>query len=156
MVPNESHSLSPSLSKRWEKRSEENELRSSSIRKVCYPLLKCNQWLDERKLNGRMGTACSRPLLFSFKITHANDTCKCHITNEAREALWQAGVDRGLVPGGYTKYIQALEVSWNKSFWDLCQITYDDLMAETDSEITPAGRINTTSRRSFVERISSA
>lgn len=63
-----------------------------------------------------MGTACSRPLLFSFKITHANDTCKCLITNEAREALWQAGVDTGLVPGGYTKYIQALEVSWNKSF----------------------------------------
>ena len=41
-------------------------------------------------------------------------------------------------------------------FKNLCQIAYDDWMAETEHEITPAGRIKAPSRRSCVERILAA
>ena len=78
------------------------------------------------------------------------------MTNEVKEALRQAGINIALVPGGCTKYIQAPDVSWNKPFKDLCQIAYDDWMAETGHKITPAGRIEALSRRSCVERILSA
>ena len=47
-------------------------------------------------------------------------------------------------------------MSWNKPFKNLCQIVYDDCMAETEHEITPAGRIKAPSRRSCVERILAA
>ena len=69
------------------------------------------------------------------------DTCKCHMTNGVKEALRQASVDAALVPGGCTKYNQAPDVSWKKPMKTLCQIAYDDWMAETKHEITPAGRI---------------
>ena len=39
---------------------------------------------------------------------------------------------------------------------NLCQIAYDDWMAETEHEITPAGRIKAPSRHSCVERILAA
>ena len=38
------------------------------------------------------------------------DTYKCHMTNEVKEALRQAGVDTSFVPGGCTIYIQAPDV----------------------------------------------
>ena len=69
------------------------------------------------------------------------DTCKCHITNGVKEALRQASVDAALVPGGCTKYNQAHDVSRKKPFKNLCQRAYNDWMAETKHEITPAGRI---------------
>jgi len=47
-------------------------------------------------------------------------------------------------------------VSWNKPFKNLCQIAYDDWMAEIEHEITPAGHIKAPSRRSCVERILAA
>ena len=84
------------------------------------------------------------------------DTCKCHMTNGVKEALRQASVDAALVPGGCTKYNQAPDVSWKKSFKNLCQIAYDDWIAETKHEITPAGRIKAPSRRSCVKRILAA
>ena len=84
------------------------------------------------------------------------DTYKCHMTNGVKEALQQAGVDSALVPGSCTKYIQAPEVSWKEPFKDLCQIAYDDWMAETGHEVTPAGRVKAPSRHSCIERILSA
>ena len=78
------------------------------------------------------------------------------MTNGVKEALRQASVDAALVPGGCTKYIQAPDVSWNKPFKNLCQIAYDDWTAETEHDITPAGRIKAPSRRSCVERILAA
>ena len=83
-------------------------------------------------------------------------TCKCHMTSGVKEALPKASVGAALVPGGCTKYIQAPDVSWNKPFKNLCQIANDDWMAETEHEITPAGRIKAPSRRSCVERILAA
>ena len=76
------------------------------------------------------------------------DTYKCHMTNGLKEVLPQVSVDVALVPGGCTKYIQAPNVSCNKPFKNLCQIAYDDWMAETQHEITTADCIKAPSRRS--------
>lgn len=44
------------------------------------------------------------------------DIFEAHMTNEVKVSLKDLKVESALVPGGCTKYIQAPEVYWNKSF----------------------------------------
>ena len=38
------------------------------------------------------------------------------MTDSVRKDLKEINVDSVIIPGGYTKYIQALDVCWNKPF----------------------------------------
>ena len=113
-----------------------------------------NGWMNESLTEKWIQYVVGR-LLFAPSLL-AWDTYKCYMTNGVKEALRQASVDAALVPGVCTKYIQAPDMSWYKPFKNLCQIAYDDWMAETEHEVTPAGCIKAPSRRSCVERILAA
>ena len=42
------------------------------------------------------------------------DSYECHMEDSITESLKSKKIDRVIVPGGCTKYIQAPDVSWNK------------------------------------------
>ena len=44
------------------------------------------------------------------------DSYECHMEDKITESLNSKKVDRVIVPGGCTKYIQAPDVRWNKPF----------------------------------------
>ena len=64
---------------------------------------------------------------FSFnRRLLAWDSYECHIKDSANKSLKARKVDRVIVPGGFTKYIQAPSVSWNKPFKASCTEKYDE------------------------------
>lgn len=67
------------------------------------------------------------PGTFSFQRRFlAWDSYECHIEDTVK-------IDVAIVPGGCTKYIQAPDVSWNKTFKAECTERYDDWLAEEGS-----------------------
>ena len=71
-----------------------------------------NAWLDSELtivwINSVLGS-------FSFnRRLLAWDSYECHIEDTVTEALKSKKINRVIVPGGCTKYIQAPDVSWNK------------------------------------------
>ena len=120
------------------------------LSRKCVIRFSANGWMNESLTEEWIQYVVGR-LLFAPDLL-VWDTYKCNMTNGVKEALWQASVDAALAPGGCMKYIQAPDVPWNNPFKNLCQIAYDDWIAETENEITPAGHIKAPSRRSCVER----
>ena len=58
-------------------------------------------------------------VLGKFSFTRqmlAWDSFKCYIIDNIKQELAQSKIDPVILPGGYTKYIQAPEVAWNKLF----------------------------------------
>ena len=71
-----------------------------------------NAWMDSELtivwINSVLGS-------FSFNLRLlALDSYECHIEDTVIEALKSKKIDRVIVSGGCTKYIQAPDVSWNK------------------------------------------
>ena len=54
------------------------------------------------------------------------DFYECQIEDTVKKLLNTKKIDVVIVPGGCTKYIQAPDVSWNKTFKAHCTETYDD------------------------------
>ena len=55
--------------------------------------------------------------MFSFKKRlFVWDTFEAHMTEDVRRLLKQMKTDDVLIPGGCSKYVQALDVVWNKPF----------------------------------------
>ena len=148
------HKLKPFIVFKGGKRDVKRMNEERQLYGKCVILTSANGWINESLTEEWIQYVVGR-LSFAPRLL-VWDTYKCHMTNGVKEALRQASVDAALVPGGCTKYIQAPDVSWNKPFKNLCQIAFDDWMAETEHEITPAGRIKAPSRRSCVERILAA
>ena len=148
------HKLKPFIVFKGGKRDVKRMNEERQLSGKCVIRTSANGWINESLTEEWIQYVVGR-LLFPPSLL-VLDTYKCHMTNGVKEALRQASVDAALVPGGCTKYIQAPDVSWNKPFKNLCQIAFDDWMAETEHEITPAGRIKAPSRRSCVERILAA
>ena len=148
------HKLKPFIVFKGGKRDVKRMNEEGQLSGKCVIRTSANGWINESLTEEWIQYVVGR-LLFPPSLL-VLDTYKCHMTNGVKEALRQASVDAALVPGGCTKYIQAPDVSWNKPFKNLCQIAFDDWMAETEHEITPAGRIKAPSRRSCVERILAA
>ena len=148
------HKLKPFIVFKGGKRDVNRMNEERQLSAKCVIRTSANGWMNESLTEEWIQYVVGR-LLFPPSLL-VLDTYKCHMTNGVKEALRQASVDAALVPGGCTKYIQAPDVSWNKPFKNLCQIAYDDWMAETEHEITPAGRIKAPSTRSCVERILAA
>ena len=56
------------------------------------------------------------------------DSYECHIEDTVKMSLNTKKIDVVIVPGGCTKYIQAPDVSWNKTFKAHFTERYDDLL----------------------------
>ena len=50
-----------------------------------------------------------------------------HMEDKIPESLKSKKVDRVIVPGGCTRYIQVPDVSWNKPFKVACTEKYDTM-----------------------------
>lgn len=44
------------------------------------------------------------------------DAYKCHTSETAKEELCKLRIDTAIIPGGCTKFIQAVDVAWNACF----------------------------------------
>ena len=54
---------------------------------------------------------------FSFcKRLLAWDSYEAHLTDDVKKSLTNSKIESVIIPGGCTKYIQAPDVAWNKSF----------------------------------------
>ena len=74
---------------------------------------------------------------FSFrKGLLAWDIYEYHMTDAVKKQLHDITVESVLVPSGCTKYIQALDVSWNKPFKVHVTEQYDDWLAKQIHEYT--------------------
>ena len=92
---------------------------------------------------------------FSFnRRLLAWDSYECHIEDSANESLKAKKVDRVIVPGGCTKYIQAPDVSWNKPFKASCTEKYDEWLGTIGMhEETAAGNLKAPPRRTVLQWI---
>ena len=67
---------------------------------------------------------------FSFKQKLlAWDFKECNIEDTAKMLLATKKIDTVTVPGGYAKYLQVPDVSWNENFKANCTEKYDDWLA---------------------------
>ena len=148
------HKLKPFIVFKGRKRDVDRMNGDRQLSGKCVICTSANGWMNESLTEEWIQYVVGR-LSFAPRLL-VWDTYKCHMTNGVKEALHQATVYAAFVPGWCTKYIQAPDVSWNKPFKNLCQIAYEDWMAENEHEITPAGRIKAPSRHSCVERILAA
>ena len=84
------------------------------------------------------------------------DTFEAHMTDKVKLSLKEMKVESALVPGGCTKYIQAPDVYWNKSFKGYITEMYDDWLANGVHQFTEAGNMKSAPRRMVVEWIINA
>lgn len=82
------------------------------------------------------------------------DSYECHMEDKITESLKSKKVDRVIVPGGCTKYIQAPDVSWNKPFKAVCTKKYDEWLGTVGiHEETAAGNLRAPPRRAILQWI---
>ena len=82
-----------------------------------------NAWMDSE-----LTIVWINSVLGSFSLNRrllAWDSYECYIEDTITEALTSKKIDRVIVPGGSTRYIQAPDVSWNKPFKSSCTEKYD-------------------------------
>ena len=58
------------------------------------------------------------------------DSFECHMMTSVKEALKRINIYQVIIPGGCTKYMQALDVCWNKPFKGKVTGKYDEWMCE--------------------------
>lgn len=100
-------------------------------------------------VNGWMDTELTRTWInsvrgaFSFnRRLLAWDSNECHLEDSVTDSLKSNKIDRVIVPGGCTKYIQAPDVSWNKPFKASRTEKYDEWLATVGiHEETAAGNL---------------
>lgn len=72
------------------------------------------------------------------------DSHECHIEDTVKSPLHAKKIDVSIVAGGCTKYVQARDVSWNKSFKAFATEKYDQWLAEEGiSQLTSAENLKT-------------
>ena len=73
-----------------------------------------NAWMNEELTMQYIDSVIG---IFSFnRRLLAWDSFQCHIMDSVKSSLSKSKIESVIIPGGYTKYIQALDVSWNKPF----------------------------------------
>ena len=60
-------------------------------------------------------------------------------------------VDSVIIPGGYTKYIQAPDGCWNKPFKSRMTELYDQWLSEVVHQFTECGIMKAFSRKRIIE-----
>ena len=79
------------------------------------------------------------------------DSFKCHITDSVKQELAQAKIDPVIVPCGCTKYIQPLDVAWNKPFKAKVTEKYNAWMAVRAHSFTAAGNMRGPSHQEIIK-----
>ena len=92
---------------------------------------------------------------FSFdRRLLAWDSFECHIEESIGQALQSKKIDRVIVPGGCTKYIQAPDLCWNKPFKAACTEKYDEWLGSVGiHEETAAGNLKAPPRKTILQWI---
>ena len=91
--------------------------------------------------------------MFSFKkCLFAWDTFKAHMMEDVRKLLKQMKTNDALISGGCTKYVQAPDLVWNKSFKGHLIESYEWL-ASRAHQYTEAGNMKPASWHLVVEWI---
>ena len=126
------------------------ELKSlhDKYKQQCSVASSSNAWMNE-ELTLRW---CDKVLgQFTFqKRLLAWDSFKAYITNEVKRKLTTNKTESLIVPGGFTKYIQAPDLVWNKPFKVKIQEFYDDWLANGVHECTTAGNMKPVPRQKIV------
>ena len=58
------------------------------------------------------------------------DSVECHMESSVIKSLEKVKIDHVIIPGGCTKFIQAPDVSWNKTFKAFCTERYNQWSAD--------------------------
>ena len=92
---------------------------------------------------------------FSFqRRLLAWETYECHMMPVIEQSRKGKKINIVMIPGGWTKIIQAPDVSWNKPFKAMCTEKYDEwLKAEGIHQETEAGNLKPLSHRTIVDWI---
>ncbi len=67
------------------------------------------------------------------------DSYSCHISHTTKSKMAKMKIDSAVVPGGTTRYIQAPDVSWNKSFKSKYSQYYDEWTHTGERQFTSGG-----------------
>ena len=73
------------------------------------------------------------------------------MTNSVRKDLKEMNADSMIVPGGCKKYIQALDVRWNKPFKTTMTKLHDQWLSEGVHQSTESGNMELPSRKRITE-----
>ena len=91
---------------------------------------------------------------FSFsRRLLAWDSFDSHTTSSVEKALRDCKVDSLVIPGGCTKYVQAPDVSWKKSFKIMMTELYDNWLSQGIQEYTTSGNLKAPPRKLIIERV---
>ena len=119
------------------------------FKRRCSMASSANGWMNEeltlRWCNEVIGNFLFRKRLLAW------DSYEAHMTDKVKAKVVNAKVESVIVPGGYTKYIQAPDLVWNKPFKARIQEFFDDCLANAKHQCTPAGNMKPVPRRLVVE-----
>ena len=76
---------------------------------------------------------------------------EAHLTDNVKKTLTKSKIETDVLPGGCTKYIQALDVVWSKPFKGSIEEFYNNWPANGKYEYADAGNIKPVPRRLVVE-----
>ena len=89
---------------------------------------------------------------FSFsRRLLAWDSFDSHTTGSVEKPLRDCKVDSLVIPGGCTKYVQAPDVLWKKSFKIMMTELYDNWLSQGIQEYTTSGNLKAPPRKLIVE-----
>lgn len=133
----------------------ELEALNKEFKNRCVISSSVNGWIDAPLKKVWVSTVVGS---FSFKRRLLVwDFYECHIEESITATLQWIKVDTAIVPGDYTKYIQAPDVSWNKTFTQKAAELYDEwLEKEGLQRETAAGNLKALPRKWVVEWVLSA
>ena len=92
------------------------------------------------------------PFLLNRRLL-ARDSYECRMTDSVRKELKEMNVDSVIIPGEYTKYIQASDVCWNKPFKARMTKLYDQWLNEGVHQSTEGGNMRPPSRKRITEGV---
>ena len=127
----------------------ESKALHDEFNRKCSVASSANGWMNED-----LTLRCCNEILgkFSFrKRLLAWDSYEAHLTDDVKKSLTKSKIESVIIPGGCTKYIQAADVVWNKSFKGKIQEFYDDWLANGKHEYTDVGNMKPVPRRLIVE-----
>ena len=127
----------------------ESKALHDKFNRKCSVASSANGWMNED-----LTLRCCNEILgkFSFrKRLLAWDSYEAYLTDDVKKSLTKSKIESVIIPGGCTKYIQAADVVWNKSFKGKIQEFYDDWLANGKHEYTDVGNMKPVPRRLIVE-----
>ena len=95
------------------------------------------------------------PLSFGKRLL-VWDSFQCHLSNETKAVLTELKVHQAVVPGGYTKYVQPPDVSWNQPFKAAITRFHEDLMLSGTKEFTAGGNPRPPPVKTYLQWVSDA